>query len=44
VNISETTNLLSNFINEPLYPIVRNFKDINPINIEIKDVGKDDIC
>ncbi len=44
VKISETSIILSNYINEPLYPIVRNFKDINPINIEIKDVGRDGNC
>ena len=41
---SENSIILSNYVNEPLYPIVRHFKDINPINIEIKDVGRDGNC
>ena len=37
-------NISNNFINEQLYPIVRNYKNINPNNIEIKQIIGDGNC
>ena len=37
-------NISNNFINEQLYPIVRNYKNINPKNLEIKEIIGDENC
>lgn len=37
-------NISNTFINEQFYPIVRNYKNINPNNIEIKEIIEDGNC
>jgi hypothetical protein len=37
-------NILKEFINEQIYPIVLNFKNINPIKIEIKEIIGEGFC
>ena len=37
-------NISNTFINEQFYPIVRNYKNINPNNIEIKEIIGDGNC